>query len=78
MVRLSGRRSRELFPRTLTGLSPNYRASLQGFTPIPIDAIIQLIGAKEGDLPLMIEAKSAGDFTNTNKRRKEEAFKVTQ
>jgi hypothetical protein len=45
---------------------------------IPIDAIIQLINAKEGDLPLMIEAKSAGDFTNTNKRRKEEAFKVTQ
>ena len=26
----------------------------------------------------MIEAKSAGDFTNTNKRRKEEATKVNQ
>ncbi len=26
----------------------------------------------------MIEAKSAGDFTNPNKRRKEEAVKVAQ
>ena len=34
--------------------------------------------AKTGDLPLLIEAKSAGDFTNVNKRRKEEATKVTQ
>ena len=32
----------------------------------------------EGDLPLLIEAKSAGDFTNTNKRRKEEAVKAAQ
>ena len=31
-----------------------------------------------GDFPLLIEAKSAGDFTNTNKRRKEEATKVNQ
>jgi hypothetical protein len=29
-------------------------------------------------LPILIEAKSAGDFTNTNKRRKEEAQKHTQ
>jgi hypothetical protein len=26
----------------------------------------------------MVEAKSAGDFTNTNKRRKEEAKKMSQ
>ena len=45
---------------------------------IPVDALIQPHRAKDGDLPLMVEAKSAGDFTNTNKRRKEEAFKVTQ
>ncbi len=45
---------------------------------IPVDAIIMPMTAREGDLPLMIEAKSAGDFTNTNKRRKEEAFKITQ
>ena len=29
-------------------------------------------------MPILIEAKSAGDFTNTNKRRKEEATKVHQ
>jgi hypothetical protein len=29
-------------------------------------------------VPVLIEAKSAGDFTNTNKRRKEEAMKVHQ
>lgn len=34
--------------------------------------------AKPDVLPLMLEAKSAGDFTNTNKRRKEEAAKVGQ
>ncbi len=29
-------------------------------------------------LPLLVECKSAGDFTNTNKRRKEEAQKISQ
>lgn len=45
---------------------------------IPVDAVIMPIDAKPGDLPLMLEAKSAGDFTNTNKRRKEEATKAVQ
>lgn len=45
---------------------------------VPIDAVIMPKSAKLGQLPLMFEAKSAGDFTNTNKRRKEEATKVTQ
>jgi hypothetical protein len=45
---------------------------------VPIDTIIMPQRAKQGDLPVLIEAKSAGDFTNTNKRRKEEATKVTQ
>ncbi len=45
---------------------------------IPIDVIIMPKDAKGGSLPVMIEAKSAGDFTNTNKRRKEEATKITQ
>lgn len=45
---------------------------------IPIDAIVMSRAAKGNELPLMIEAKSAGDFTNTNKRRKEEATKVVQ
>lgn len=45
---------------------------------IPVDAVIMPLQSTSGDLPLLIEAKSAGDFTNTNKRRKEEAFKITQ
>ncbi len=45
---------------------------------IPIDAIIMPMTGKLGDFPLFFEAKSAGDFTNTNKRRKEEAVKMAQ
>jgi len=45
---------------------------------IPVDAIVMRRAAKPGDLPLLIEAKSAGDFTNVNKRRKEEAAKMRQ
>jgi len=43
---------------------------------IPIDAVIQPKAAKPPHLPILIEAKSAGDFTNVNKRRKEEAIKI--
>lgn len=45
---------------------------------IPIDAVIMPLSSKRGDFPLLIEAKSAGDFTNVNKRRKEEAHKMFQ
>jgi hypothetical protein len=45
---------------------------------IPVDAVIMRKDAKEGDFPVLFEAKSAGDFTNTNKRRKEEAIKIQQ
>jgi hypothetical protein len=45
---------------------------------IPVDAVIQPKKAKLPNLPILIEAKSAGDFTNVNKRRKEEATKVNQ
>ena len=45
---------------------------------IPVDAVIMPKNAMTGELPLLIEAKSAGDFTNVNKRRKEEATKMTQ
>lgn len=45
---------------------------------IPIDAVIMPRDAKPGSMPILIEAKSAGDFTNTNKRRKEEAVKMAQ
>lgn len=45
---------------------------------IPIDAVVMPLHASAAELPLLIEAKSAGDYTNTNKRRKEEATKVAQ
>lgn len=45
---------------------------------IPVDICIMPKKAKPGTLPVFFEAKSAGDFTNTNKRRKEEAQKMTQ
>lgn len=45
---------------------------------IPVDVLIMPISAEVGKLSLMIEAKSAGDFTNVNKRRKEEAIKMQQ
>jgi len=45
---------------------------------IPVDAAIQPKKAGRNDLPLLVEAKSAGDFTNVNKRRKEEAIKINQ
>jgi type II restriction enzyme len=45
---------------------------------IPVDVVIQPKSAKLPHLPILIEAKSAGDFTNVNKRRKEEATKMNQ
>jgi hypothetical protein len=45
---------------------------------IPIDAVIQPKDAVLPHFPILIEAKSAGDFTNVNKRRKEEATKINQ
>ena len=45
---------------------------------VPMDAVIMPHGAGPRDYPVLIEAKSAGDFTNVNKRRKEEAAKFGQ
>jgi hypothetical protein len=45
---------------------------------IPIDVVIQPTTPRPSRLPILIEAKSAGDFTNVNKRRKEEAKKMAQ
>jgi len=43
---------------------------------MPMDAVVMPAG--KAAVPLLIEAKSAGDFTNVNKRRKEEATKIQQ
>jgi type II restriction enzyme len=59
----------------------NVPIKLEGGTKtinIPIDAAIKPKKSKADELPLFFEAKSAGDFTNTNKRRKEEAVKMSQ
>jgi hypothetical protein len=45
---------------------------------IPVDAVIMRRNAKASDFPMLVEAKSAGDFRNVNKRRKEEAVKMAQ
>lgn len=45
---------------------------------IPIDVVIMPRNSRKGKLPIFVEAKSAGDFTNVNKRRKEEATKMGQ
>lgn len=45
---------------------------------ITVDVVVMPRDASPGELPLLLEAKSAGDFTNVNKRRKEEAVKMSQ
>lgn len=45
---------------------------------MPIDVVIKRKECSAETLPLLVECKSAGDFTNTNKRRKEEAQKIEQ
>jgi type II restriction enzyme len=46
-----------------------------GYVNIPVDIVIKPLNNNK---PVLIEAKSAGDFTNVNKRRKEEAQKMSQ
>lgn len=45
---------------------------------MPIDVVVKRKDSIAEELPVLIECKSAGDFTNTNKRRKEEATKIEQ
>ncbi|HRV94481.1 MAG TPA: XamI family restriction endonuclease [Anaerolineae bacterium] len=63
--------------RSNVPISQTYRSGTNQVN-IPIDIVIKPFHFEPNDFPLLIEAKSAGDFTNTNKRRKEEAIKVTQ
>lgn len=60
-----------------------FRLSLQAgdvkaTVKIPIDCVVKPLNAPNRAFPILIEAKSAGDATNTNKRRKEEAQKLHQ
>lgn len=45
---------------------------------ISVDVVIKSKRAKRSTMPVLLEAKSAGDFANVNKRRKEEATKIKQ
>jgi hypothetical protein len=67
-------------PRTFTfhlGIPVSLSAGARTIN-IPVDIVIMLRTAKPRSFPLLVEAKSAGDFTNPNKRRKEEATKISQ
>lgn len=57
----------------------NVPCSKEDGTPlnVSIDIVVQPQNVLHGaSLPILIEAKSAGDFANTNKRRKEESDKI--
>ena len=79
---------REAHPtdRPITDMQPgtysfrmNVPVDVQGrAVNIPVDVVIQPVAPKPHRFPRLIEAKSAGDFANTNKRRKEEATKIHQ
>ena len=45
---------------------------------IPIDVVVMPKRTRRKAMPIFLECKSAGDYTNVNKRRKEEAAKVAQ
>ena len=71
----------------LSGMQPgtfSFRFNVPGIKEdgesvnIPVDIVIMPLTAQPGEHPLLVEAKSAGDFTNVNKRRKEETTKAGQ
>lgn len=45
---------------------------------LPVDTVVMPKRGRKNRLPLLLEAKSAGDYANVNKRRKEEATKSSQ
>lgn len=67
-------------PRTMEAGTYAFRMVVQAKgTRIPVDVVVQPLQITRPDkFPILIECKSAGDFTNVNKRRKEEAQKIHQ
>lgn len=76
----TGIESPEDFPSNCYAVHYNVKVNVSTETAvnIPVDLAVKPKNALPGDLPIMVECKSAGDFTNTNKRRKEEAVKMAQ
>ena len=68
---LSGTPLTDIPPGTFT-FRMNVPAGKEKTVKIPVDAVIQPKKPEPSRMPILIEAKSAGDFTNVNKRRKEE------
>lgn len=70
----------DAMPSGTFGFRMNVMGTLEsgGRVNIPVDVAVMPKTGKLGHLPLFFEAKSAGDFTNVNKRRKEEAAKMSQ
>lgn len=78
---LSAKTKFDVMPPGTYSFRLNVPVKLEGLSTtinIPVDAVVMPKTAKPGALPLLIEAKSAGDYTNVNKRRKEEAIKMSQ
>jgi hypothetical protein len=73
----SGKSLKEMDAATFT-FRMNLSVGKERKVNIPVDVVIQPKKLRRNRLPILIEAKSAGDFTNTNKRRKEEAIKIQQ
>lgn len=76
-----GTKFNEMLPGTFsfrTNVQVRVGEGTEKVANIPVDVLINPKKAKIGDLPIMLEAKSAGDFANVNKRRKEEATKIQQ
>lgn len=49
-----------------------------GRVNVPVDLVVQPRTPRPTGLPVLFELKSAGDYANVNKRRKEEAKKMSQ
>ena len=76
-----GPRNYNEIPPGTYSLRMNIPANQQGTNNqvnISVDTVIMPHTAQPGDFPLLVEAKSAGDYANVNKRRKEEAAKMAQ
>lgn len=54
---------------------PGVKKNNQKEVKVSVDVVVKSFNQKDMELPILIECKSAGDFTNTNKRRKEESDK---
>lgn len=77
----AGTKHKEMLPGTFsfhTNVPVLVAEGAENRIKITVDVVIFPKSAQTVDFPLLIEAKSAGDFTNVNKLRKEEAAKMQQ